>query len=167
MKLKTIAIALTLTAVFGTPCVYAQMGGMPPQSSAPRQDPAIPYQAGVAAFNAGNYPEAIRQLRNARRASPNDGTINYALGLAYNANGDKEEAKTAFERSVRASNAPAAARLQLGLVSLQLGDRETAVTQQAALQQAIASCDASCGDARRNQMQAGLDQLTRALTAPQ
>lgn len=164
MNLKSIAIALALTAAFA-PSSFAQMGGMAPTSTPQRQDPAVPYRAGVAAFNAGNFPEAIRQLRNARRASPNDGTINYALGLAYNSNGDKEEAKTAFERAVRATNAPAPARMQLGLVALQLGDRETATEQQAALQQAVTSCDATCGDARRGQLQASLDQLTRALAA--
>ena len=101
-----------------------------------------------------------------RRARPSDGTINYALGLAYNANGEKEEAKTAFERAVRANNAPIPARLQLGLVSLELGDRETATAQQTALQRAVGSCDASCGDARRGQLQSSLDQLTRALATP-
>ncbi|MCX7358371.1 MAG: tetratricopeptide repeat protein [Alphaproteobacteria bacterium] len=162
--MRSIVTALVFACAFLAPSAHAQMGSMAP--SAPRQDPAVPYQAGVAAFNAGNYPEAIRQLRTARRASPSDGTINYALGLAYNANGEKEEAKTAFERAVRASNAPAAAHLQLGLVALQLGDRDTAVEQQTALQRSINACDAACGDARRGQMQSSLDQLTRALATP-
>ena len=93
------AKAALLSAVlisFGASAAYAQMGSM--QSSPQREDPAVPYQAGVAAFNARNYPEAIRQLRVARRASPTDGAINYALGLAYAANGDKSEAKSSFER---------------------------------------------------------------------
>lgn len=160
---------IALCAAFGcalialTSVAHAQMGAMgpPPQ----REDPAVPYQAGIAAFNAQNYPEAIRQLRAARRASPSDGAINYALGLAYNANGDKDEAKSAFERAVRASNAPIPARLQLGLVALELGDRETAAEQQTALQRMLSACDAQCGDARRGQLQAILDQLTRALAA--
>ena len=165
--MKAIVTALVLGGTLVAPCAHAQMGGgMAPSSSAPRQDPAVPYQAGVAAFNAGNFPEAIRQLRNARRASPNDGVINYALGLAYNANGEKEEAKTALERAVRAANAPVPARLQLGLVALQLGDRETATEHQAALQHSVTTCDATCGDARRAQMQTALDQLTQALATP-
>ncbi len=162
--MRSIVTALVFACAFIAPAAHAQMGGMAP--SAPRQDPAVPYQAGIAAFNAGNYSEAIRQLRTARRASPSDGTINYALGLAYNANGDKEEAKIAFERAIHAANAPVLARLQLGLVSLQLGDRDTATEQQTALQRSVTACDATCGDARRGQMQTALDQLTRALTAP-
>lgn len=166
VDMRLIAAALVLGCTLLAPCASAQMGGMAPSSSARRQDPTVPYQAGVAAFNDGNFPEAIRQLRTARRALPNDGNINYALGLAYNSNGEKEEAKTAFERAVRASNAPIPARLQLGLVALQLGDRDIATEQQSALQQAVASCDAACGDARRRQMQAALDQLTTALATP-
>ena len=164
--MKQIITALALACSTIAPSAHAQMGGMAPSSSAPQQDPTAAYQAGVAAFNAGNFPEAVRQLRNARRARPSDGTINYALGLAYNANGEKEEAKTAFERAVRANNAPIPARLQLGLVSLELGDRETATAQQTALQRAVGSFDASCGDARRGQLQSSLDQLTRALATP-
>jgi Flp pilus assembly protein TadD len=160
------AKAVLLSAIligFGAPVAYAQMGGGM-QSTPQREDPAVPYQAGVAAFNAHNYPEAIRQLRAARRAAPSDGAINYALGLAYAANGDKSEAKSSFERAVSARNAPIPARLQLGLVALELGDRETATEQQTALQRMITACDAQCGDARRGQMQSALDQLTRALT---
>jgi tetratricopeptide (TPR) repeat protein len=160
------AKAVLLSAIlisFGAPVAYAQMGGGM-QSTPQREDPAVPYQAGVAAFNAHNYPEAIRQLRAARRAAPSDGAINYALGLAYAANGDKSEAKSSFERAVSARNAPIPARLQLGLVALELGDRDTATEQQTALQRMITACDAQCGDARRGQMQSALDQLTRALT---
>lgn len=165
--MKQIVTALALACGVMTPSAYAQMGGgMAPSSSAPQQDPTVPYQAGVAALNAGNFPEAIRQLRTARRARPSDGAINYALGRAYNGNGETEEAKTAFQRAVRANNAPAQARLQLGLVALQLGDRETATEQQTALQRAISSCDARCGDARRGELQSSLDQLTRALATP-
>lgn len=165
MQTAKFVVAALVCCILGAPLAHAQMG-MGMQSSPQREDPTAAYQAGVAAFNSRNYPEAIRQLRAARRASPNDGAINYALGLAYSANGDKDEAKTSFERAVRASNAPVPARLQLGLVALELGDRETATEQQAALQRAVSSCDAACGDARRGQLQAGLDQLTRALATP-
>jgi tetratricopeptide (TPR) repeat protein len=166
MKTAKIGLCVAAGTLFCAlaPIAQAQMGGgMGMQSSPQQQDPTIPYRAGVAAFNAGDFAEAIRQLRTARRALPSDGNVNYALGLAYNANGDKDEARQAFERAVRASNAPIPARLQLGLVSLELGDRETAGEQQTALRQMISSCDATCGNARRGQMQSALDQLTRAL----
>jgi tetratricopeptide (TPR) repeat protein len=167
MKLVKIAALALAGALAWGPAAHAQMGGGMGMgsSSAPQQDPTIPYRAGVAALNAQNYAEAIRQLRQARRALPSDGNVNYALGLAYAGAGDKDEAKNSFARAVRASNAPVAAHLQLGLVSLELGDRDTALARQAALQQMLQACDAACGDARRGQLQTAYDQLSRALTA--
>ena len=170
MKMRLIALALILAGA-GAPAALADGGGggggmMTGPSSSPGESPAAAYQAGVAALNAQNYTEAVRQLRTARRAAPNDGIINFALGLAYVGAGETDDARGAFERSVRASNAPAGARLQLGLLYLQAGDREHATEQQAALQEAISRCDARCGDQRRAQLQAAYDQLTAALNAP-
>lgn len=140
-------------------------GGSAPSPSR-SEDPAVPYQAGVAALNAQNYREAIRQFRNARRAAPNNGAINFALGMAYSGNGDKDDAREAFARAVRDETAPVGARLQLGLAELEAGNRDAAVAQQSALATSIAACDAACGDARRAQLQAAHDQLARALAAP-
>jgi tetratricopeptide (TPR) repeat protein len=138
-------------------------GGMPSGSS---ENPAAAYQAGVAALQAQEYREAIRQFRTARRAAPNDGVINYALGLAYAGNEDTDDARQSFERAVRADNAPPGAYLQLGLVYLELGRRDDAVAQQARLQELIGGCDAECGDTRRTQLQAAHDQLSQALAPP-
>ena len=170
MKLRLTVIALALACV-GAPSALANGGGGGGMSStgpsaSSREDPTAAYQAGLAALNAQNYTEAVRQLRSARRAAPNDGIINFALGLAYAGAGEAEDARGAFERSVRASNAPPGARLQLGLNYLQAGDRDHALEQQAALQEAISECDARCGDQRRAQLQAAYDQLTAALNAP-
>ncbi len=159
------ALVLTVAAPAALADPGGGGGGMSMGSSGNRENPAAAYQAGVAALQANDYREAIRQFRVARRAAPNDGVINYALGLAYAGADENEDARGAFERAVRADNAPAGAHLQLGLVYLELGQRDRAVEQQAALTQAIAACDASCGDARRAQLQAALDQLTQALDA--
>jgi tetratricopeptide (TPR) repeat protein len=170
MKLKLTLLALAL-ACMAAPAALADGGGgggmstPSPSGGSSREDPAAAYQAGVNALNAQNYRDAIRNFRTARRAAPNDGQINYALGLAYAGNNDTDEAREAFERSARASNAPAGARLQLGLLYLQAGDHAHAVEQQTALQAAITACDAACGDARRNQLQAAYNQLTTAINA--
>jgi tetratricopeptide (TPR) repeat protein len=145
---------------------HAQMGGMAPTSSAPEVDPAIPYQKGIAAFDAGDYAKAIRELRTARDASSGDGVINYALGRAYAASGKKKEAKQAFQSAVRARNAPIPAYLQLGLVALELGDRNTAANQQAALDRKLVACGVTCSEAARTQIKAAMDQLARALAKP-
>jgi tetratricopeptide (TPR) repeat protein len=169
MKLRLTLVAVAL-ACFAAPSALADGGGgggmsSSGPSSGGREDPTAAYQAGVAALNAQNYAEAVRQLRNARRAAPSDGIINYALGLALVGSGEDSDARGAFERSIRASNSPAAARLQLGLLFLRANDREHAVEQQAELQEAINDCDARCGDARRVQLQAAHTQLTDAINA--
>jgi len=158
------ALVLTIAA----PTALAQMdGGMgmgSSQSSGP--NPQQAYAAGVAAYNAHNYAEAIRQLRTAQNAAPNNGGINFALGLAYIGASQKQDAREAFTRAVRDRNAPPGAYLQLGLVSLDLGDRTAATAQQAAVQDKLSHCDAACGDTRRAQWQAAYDQLTQALATP-
>ncbi len=165
------ATAAALSCVALAPSAFANgggggMGGSGSAPSMPREDPAQAYQAGVAALNAHNYREAIRQFRTARRALPNDGNVNYALGLAYAGNNDTEDAAGAFERAARAENAPAGAHLQLGLTYIQLDRRDDAMAQQAVLASLISACDEACGATRRAQLQAAHDQLTRALEAP-
>jgi len=154
--------------VIAVPPALAQMGGgsMGMSSSSSGLNPQQAYAAGIAAYNAHNYAEAIRQLRTARTAVPNNGGVNYALGLAYIGAGQKQDAREALTRAVRDRNAPPAAYLQLGLVSLDLGDRTTATAQQTAVQDELSHCDEACGDARRAQWQAAYDQLTQALATP-
>lgn len=170
------SFALVVVLAFGLVCAPALAsggmgggsmsgGGMSSMPQSSSDDPARAYQAGVAALQAHNYQEAIRDLRTARHAAPNDGVVNYVLGLAYIGNNNKTDARDTLQRSVRANNAPADAYLQLGLVSLDLGDHSAAAAQQASLQQAIAACDATCGDTRRGQLQSALDRLTQAINA--
>lgn len=161
--------ALVCALALGAPIAFAAGSSSMGPSATPeaqRTDPAAAYQAGVAALNARDYQSAINHFRDARRGSPRDGAINYGLGLAYSGAGNQADAKASFERAVRADNAPAGAWLQLGLTNLQLGDRAGAEAQQTALQQRIAACDAACGDTRRAQYQAALEQLTAALASP-
>jgi len=159
-------IAITLALVIAAPPALAQMGGGMGMSSSSGPSPQQAYAAGVAAYNAHDYAEAIRQLRTARQSAPSNGGINYALGLAYIGAGQKPEAREALTRAVRDRNAAPSAYLQLGLISLELGDRAAATTQQAAVQQQINRCDEACGDAKRAQWQAAYDQLTQALATP-
>lgn len=172
LKCAALAAILAFTAQGGAALAAGGGGGggAGAASSAPspsnRVDPQAAYQAGVAALNAQDYPEAIRQFRTARRELRNNSAINYALGLAYVGGNEPDEALSAFERAVRAEDAPPGAWLQLGLLHLQAGRRDEAVAQQTALNEQIAACDAACGDARRAQLQAALSQLERALDAP-
>jgi tetratricopeptide (TPR) repeat protein len=162
LRLAALAVLASAAAV-GAAFAAGSSGSAPSAPSVSRVDPQAAYQAGVAALNAQDYREAVRQLRIARRELPNNGTINYALGLAYIGAGEADDAQGAFERATRADDAPAGSWLQLGLLHIQAGRNEEAVAQQTALNERIAACDAACGDARRAQLQAALDQLTQAL----
>ena len=165
--------AAAATFAFAAPMALASgggggssMGGSMPQSS-PREDPQAAYQAGVTALRAQNYREAIRNFRTARRALPNDSQINFALGLAYNGDGQTNDAREAFERATHdVQRGPVGAWLQLGLIYIHQGNHDAAVAQQTALEGMITACDATCGDARRAQLQAAHDQLGQALAAP-
>jgi tetratricopeptide (TPR) repeat protein len=159
-----------LAGMLAAPMAFAagSGGGGASMSSTPssREDPQVSYQAGVAAMNAQNYREAIRQFRAARRGLPDNSTINFALGRAYVGNNEDGEAQDAFERAIADSAAPVGAWLELGRLHLRAGRREQAVAIQTTLTQKVSACDAACGDARRAQLNAALTQLTQALDAP-
>jgi tetratricopeptide (TPR) repeat protein len=158
--LSVFAVALT------TPLATAQMGGGGSMgSSGPEGPDTDAYDAGIEAYQARNFEEAIRQLQRARRPAPNHGGVNYALGMSYLGLNDKEQALEAFRRAVRDRNAPPSSWLQYGLLSLEAGDRETAAAQQAALERQLSRCSASCGDQRRANLQSAYDQLTQRLAA--
>ncbi|MFZ2028693.1 MAG: tetratricopeptide repeat protein [Vitreimonas sp.] len=141
-------------------------GGMSSTPHGGDRDPAVAYQAGVAALQAHNYTEAIHQFGIAQYAAPNNGVVNYALGLSYIGANDKNNARDALRRAVHDDSSPPGAHLQYALVSIELGDRNAAVEQQTWAQHAVAACDAACGDARRGQLQAAYDQITQALNPP-
>lgn len=148
----------------------SSMGGMnsqsPPGGNSGGNDAAAAYRDGVAALQAHNYHEAVRELRIAQRGARNNGQVNYVLGLASYLDNDKDGARTALERAVRASDAPADARAVLGIVYLQLGDQPHALEQQTALQTALSACDAACGETRHAELQRALDKLTQAMAPP-
>jgi tetratricopeptide (TPR) repeat protein len=167
---KLLAVSAIALAAFSAPFALADGGGgsmsTPRQenpSASGRVDPNEAYRLGVAAMEARNYGEAIRQFRITQRAAPDDANVNFALGLAYMSNGNHSDARRPLERAASAANGPVGAHLQLGLVYLELGDREKAVEQQAALQTMLNACTTNCTDSRRTQIQTAYDSLTRAL----
>lgn len=168
MQLTKLCVSVGVFSLVLAAQAHAQMGGgmALPSGGETQVDATVPYQNGVAAFKAGDYAKAIRELRTARAANSSDGAIPYALGLAYAASGKKKEAKQAFQSAVRTRNAPIPAHLQLGLVALELGERDTAAKQYAALEKKLAACDASCGDATRTEIRSAMDLLAQKLGAP-
>lgn len=168
---KLVFAGAVLAASVAAPFAFAAASGgggatMSGGSTSPQQDPQAAYQAGVTAMNEHNYRQAIRHFRTARRALPDNSTINFALGRAYVGNNEDNEAQDAFEHAIADEAAPVGAWLELGRLHLRAGRRDEAVAIQTALTGKIATCDATCGDARRAQLNAALTQLTQALDAP-
>ena len=168
MRLTRIQISAAAIGLMLASGAHAQMGGgMSPTPSGPSQaDATVPYKKGIAAFQAGDYPTAIKELRKAYDANSSEGAIPYALGMAYAASGKKMEAKKAFQGAVRTGNAPVPAYLQLGLVSLELGEREVATKQYSVLEKKLAKCDSKCGDEARAEIKSAMDQLGQKLGTP-
>ena len=168
MRLTRFQISAAVFALAFASQAQAQMGGgMSPTPSGPSAaDATVPYRKGIAAFQAGDYPTAIKELRKASDANSSEGAIPYALGMAYTASGKKAEAKKAFQSAVRTGNAPIPAYLQLGLVSLELGERDVATKQYAVLEKKLAKCDAKCGDEDRAEIKAAMDLLGQKLGTP-
>lgn len=138
-------------------------GGAP---SAPQVDVSKLYQEGVQALEARDYARASSKLREAARAAPDAGVVNYAYALALLGKGDATAARRPLERAVRDRTSPADAHLQLGLLYFNAGDLEKANARVTALNVMIAACDAACGDARRQTLQAAQQKLKAALEAP-
>jgi len=160
MRISKLQISAAVIGFTIASQAHAQMGGgMAPESTPVQADATVPYQNGVTALRAGDFPTAIKELRKAYDANSIDGNIPYALGMAYSMSGQKPEAKKAFQGAVRSQNAPIPAFLQLGLVAIELGDKDLATKQFAALQKKLAKCDSKCGDEGRAEIQSAMDEL--------
>jgi predicted Zn-dependent protease len=123
------------------------------------------FRRGIAALQANNFEQAIRDLREARRSLEDDPQVNYALGVAYLGNQQPREGRQYLERSVRDDNAPPDAWQRLGAAYLQLGDRERANQQLSTLQTLVARCTGRCPAERRSQLQTAHDQLAQLLAS--
>lgn len=167
MQSSKLRLWVALVALPLASAAHAQMGGgMAPTPSMEQADPTIPFQKGVAALDSGDFTTAVKELRKARDARPDDGVINYALGRAYAGAGKKKEAKSAFQGAVHSQNAPVQAHVELALIALELGDRKTADGQYAALNKKMTACNSRCSDADREQLKAAMDKLAGALGTP-
>jgi tetratricopeptide (TPR) repeat protein len=154
-------LAVLLAAALGAAPSLAR----PPNADSPEARSAAQkdYQLGAAALKSHDYKTAIGKFKSALVALPDDAAINYALGIAYVGDDDINLAGHPLEHALEGQNPPPDTYLQLGLVYLKLDDRSKAEGVQKSLSDVIAKCDASCGDQRRDQLQAAQDSLTRAL----
>ena len=118
-----------------------------PSSSEPAYDPALEYQKGVAALQAGKYKEAARAFQHVVDAQPRVANVWYMLGLAKAGMDDVKGAAKAYEKAVRLDGAPVAPRRELAISLAKLKQNEKANEQLTALRTQAGTCNDTCPEA--------------------
>ena len=78
------------------------------------RSPQVYWDLGLYAGANGDWPEAVRQFRNAVELAPGDPTMRLNLGLALNRTADARAAMDQFEEAVRLDSALAPAHYAMG-----------------------------------------------------
>lgn len=153
-KIFLISVAGLSAAIF-TPVFAAGGGGGGGggggnlSESVPAYDPAVEYQKGTAAFQAGNYAEAAKAFKRVVRAVPKNAQANYLLGASYMALSDFKKAKAPLISAVRQDAKSVEARRDLGIVQARLGAPDKAGEQLVALKAMAAACGSGCADSAK------------------
>jgi len=97
--------------------------------SAAQQDLDREFQAAVALYEAGQYPEAAVQLEKLLKQAPGSFEVQELLGIVYASQSQFEKANAHFETAVRLQPTSAAARTNFGTNLVRLGKTELAEQQ--------------------------------------
>lgn len=91
------------------------------------RSPQVYWDLGLYAGANGDWPEAVRQFRNAVELAPDDPTMRLNLGLAMNRTGDARAAMDQFEEAVRLDPELARAHFARGTLFERSGRYEEAI----------------------------------------
>jgi tetratricopeptide (TPR) repeat protein len=117
------------------------MAPMMPSQSAPAYDPAVEYQHGQAAMQAGKYADAEHHFGNALSVDPNNADTAFMLGMARAGHGDEKGAAKAYEKSLKIDDKRIDAR------RAKLGQNDKAQAQAAMLKSQSDACADTCPQA--------------------
>lgn len=90
------------------------------------ESPEAAYDAGVAAFEAGWYAQAVEQFLTARARGLEDARVHYNLASAWYRLGDFRQAYAAFSEAAKTPEIASLAWYNLGLTAAQQGDVDLA-----------------------------------------
>ncbi len=107
------------------------------------RSPQVYWDLGLYAGANGDWPEAVRQFRNAVELAPDDPTMRLNLGLALNRTGDARAAMDQFEEAVRLDPELAGGHFARGTLFERSGRYEEAIDRYTA----AAGYDPSLGEA--------------------
>jgi tetratricopeptide (TPR) repeat protein len=124
-------------------------GGSMPSDSAPRYDPVVEYQKGVAALQASNFKDAKRAFDRVLAVAPKDANTLYMAGLANDGLGKPKDASKLYEKALKSDKAHVGARQALALALVKLGDSARAQAELDTLKAAAATCGGGCADSAK------------------
>jgi len=137
------------------------MAGVPDQ---PEYDPAVEYQKGTAALQAGHYRDAITDFQHVVDSTPRAAAAWLYLGMSKSGSGDEKGAEKAYEKSVKLDDSSVQAHRQLALSLVKLKQTDKANAELAVLKSKAATCGDSCSDAA--DLKAAIDAVTAAMSSP-
>ncbi len=124
-------------------------GGSAPSASGPSYDPAVEYQKGVAAFQAGQYKAAAGAFRKVVDVVPRNAQAQYLLGASLLGAGEYKKAIRPLDAAVKYDATLIEARRDLAIAAARSGDAKRAQDQRAAVQTLHTNCAGTCADAAR------------------
>ncbi|MCA1960036.1 MAG: tetratricopeptide repeat protein [Desulfomonile sp.] len=116
-----------LTLLMGGVGCVPQSGGTSGQEL--KKKAAIFYETGVKYLGEGKTPQAIKELTEAEKLSPDNADIQHALGLAFQQKGDYDKAQEQYEKTLKMDPRLTEARNNLGTIFLVKGKFEEAISQ--------------------------------------
>lgn len=118
-----------------------------PSASAPTYDPAVEYQNGVTALQAGKFRDAERDFNHVLSVTPENADALFMLGEAKAGHGDLKGAQRAYEKSLKVDPQQIAARRELAVTLAKEGQGADAKAQLDILQKRADACGDSCAEA--------------------
>jgi tetratricopeptide (TPR) repeat protein len=155
MATTRLFLGVAAAALMMAPAALASGGGgmgggmsMPmPSQAAPAYDPAVEYQKGATALQAGKFAVAEHHFTNALSADPDNAETLFMLGMARAGHGDEKGAVKAYEKSLKIDDTQIGARREYGVALAKLGQSDKAQAQLALLKARAAACADTCQQA--------------------
>jgi tetratricopeptide (TPR) repeat protein len=122
------------------------MGAPMPSITAPAYDPAVQYQNGLAALQAGKFRDAETDFNHVLEVVPNSADALFMLGMAKAGRGDLKSAQHFYERALKSDPQQIPARRELAVVLAKLGQADQAKAQLDILQKRADACGDACAE---------------------
>jgi tetratricopeptide (TPR) repeat protein len=133
-----------------------------PSASTPTYDPAVEYQDGLAALQAGKWRDAQNHFENALSVDPRNADALFMLGQADSGRGDLRGAQRAYERALKVDPNRIDARREYAVVLAKQNHPDDAKKQLDLLQQRARACGDACADSA--DLKAAIATVTAALS---